>query len=468
MKELTKQAKPQNQTKSEHKDIATAINDETVSKVSSELENQMRYQSGFGNYFESEAETGALPVGQNSPQRSPLGLYAEQLSGSSFTASRSENLRSWLYRINPSVMHGKFSKLPHALLKGRPFDPALSTPTQLRWNPMQFPDQDVDFIDSLVTIVGNGDSASWRGSAVHLYAATKNMTDRFFYNADGELLFVPDSGSFHLRTEFGDVVVSPGEIAVVPRGIKFQVVLPDGKARGYICENFGPRFKLPDLGTDWLERFSKSAGFLTPTAAYENIVGIKQLVAKYNGSLWSAEMPHSPLNVVAWHGNYAPYKYDLAKFQAINTVSFDHCDPSIFTVLTSASEIAGYANVDFVIFPPRWMVAEKTFRPPYYHRNFMSEYMGLIFGTYDAKEEGFVQGGSSLHNCMSAHGPDAATFERASSAELKPVYQGNTLAFMFESSLPFTPTEFALQTPLLQPDYVDCWKDLKSHFELGG
>ena len=465
MKELTKQAKPQSQTKSENKDKSTETSNEKMSNKSSQLENHMRYQSGFGNHFESEAEAGALPVGQNNPQKSPLGLYAEQLSGSSFTASRRENQRSWLYRINPSVMHGKFTRLPHKLLQGRPFDPALSTPNQLRWNPMPFPQQDLDFVDSLVTMAGNGDGASWRGCAVHLYAATKNMTDRFFYNADGELLFVPDSGSLHVRSEFGDMIVSPGEIAVIPRGVKFQVVLPDGKARGYICENFGLPFKLPDLGPIGSNGLANPRDFVTPTAAYENIVGTKQLVAKYNGSLWSAEMPHSPLNVVAWHGNYAPYKYDLAKFQAINSVSFDHCDPSIFTVLTSPSEMAGYANVDFVIFPPRWMVAEKTFRPPYYHRNVMSEYMGLIFGTYDAKEEGFVQGGSSLHNCMSAHGPDAATFERASSADLQPVYQGNTLAFMFESSLPFTPTEFALQTPLLQSDYVDCWKDLKSHFE---
>lgn len=426
---------------------------------------QLQYQSGFANHFESEAESGSLPVGQNSPQRAAYGLYAEQLSGSSFTAARSENMRSWLYRIRPSVMHGSFHCIDSPLLKSRPFPADCNTPNQLRWNPTPFPLLAQDFIESLVTFAGNGDLASWRGCAVHLYAANKDMSDRFFYDADGELLIVPEQGLLHFRTEFGAMLVAPGEIAVVPRGIKFQVLLPDGKARGYVCENFGPALRLPQLGPIGANGLANPRDFLSPTAAYEERSGKLELLAKYAGSLWSAPLPHSPLDVVAWHGNYAPYKYDLAKFQTINTVSFDHCDPSIFTVLTSPSEIAGYANIDFVIFPPRWMVAEKTFRPPYYHRNVMSEFMGLVFGAYDAKEEGFVPGGSSLHNCMSAHGPDAATFEKASQVELKPQYQGDTLAFMFETSLPLTPTAFALQTPLRQDDYMDCWSGLQSHFD---
>lgn len=426
---------------------------------------QIQYQSGFGNFFATEAKPGALPAGQNSPQKAPYGLYAEQLSGSSFTASREANLRTWLYRIRPSVVHAPFTPFAPRLLRSRPFSEEFATPNQLRWNPLSIPEQPADFVEGLVTYAGNGDSASWRGCAVHLYAANKDMTQRYFYNADGEMLLVPESGSLFLRTECGALPVKPGEIAVIPRGIKFNVELPEGKARGYICENYGLPFKLPDLGPIGSNGLANPRDFLAPTAAYENIDGQFELVAKYGGKLWQSSIDHSPLDVVAWHGNYAPYKYDLALFQVINTVSFDHCDPSIFTVLTSASEIAGFANVDFVVFPPRWMVAERTFRPPYYHRNCMSEFMGLIFGTYDAKEEGFIPGGASLHNCMSAHGPDAATFDKASTAELKPQYAGNTLAFMFESSLTFTPTEFAMTTELMQPEYNECWQPLKSNFD---
>lgn len=431
-----------------------------------EPEHHLRYQTGFGNELATEAEPDALPVGQNSPQRAPYGLYAEQLSGSAFTAPRSENLRSWLYRIRPSVVHKKFQQVKQADLRSRPFSAEHATPNQLRWDPMAVPDQPVDFVEGLRTYAGNGDSASWRGCAVHVYAINRDMTDRFFYDADGELLIVPELGSLFLRTEFGAIYVRPGEIAVIPRGVKFQVRLPDKQARGYVCENYGQPFRLPNLGPIGANGLANPRDFLTPHAAYEKLEGDFQLLTKYGGGLWSAEMHHSPLDVVAWHGNYAPYKYDLARFQTVNTVSFDHSDPSIFTVLTSASELEGVANVDFVIFPPRWLVAENTFRPPYYHRNCMSEFMGLIFGVYDAKEEGFVPGGASLHNCMSAHGPDSSTFEKASTAELKPVYAANTLAFMFESSLTFTPTEFALKTPLLQKDYHGCWSDLESNFDV--
>lgn len=425
---------------------------------------ELQYLSGFGNHFETEAEKGALPKGQNSPQKPPFGLYAEQLSGSSFTADRAQNLRSWLYRIRPSVLHSHFVQHDSKHWRSKPFDEVATPPDQLRWDPLPIPTEPTDFVDGVVTIAGNGDRSSWRGTAIHVFAANKSMADRYFYDADGELLIVPQSGSLVLRTEFGIISVSPGEIAVIPRGIKFQVQLSSEAARGYICENYGPPLRLPNLGVIGSNGLANPRDFLAPTASYDQNDGECELVAKFQGRFWRASMEHSPLDVVAWHGNYAPYKYDLANFQVINTVSFDHCDPSIFTVLTSPSEMPGFANLDFVIFPPRWLVAEKTFRPPYYHRNCMSEYMGLIFGTYDAKDEGFVPGGASLHNCMSAHGPDAATFEKASSAELKPQYLNDTLAFMFESSLVYHPTKYALESKLLQQDYLDCWTTLKPHF----
>jgi homogentisate 1,2-dioxygenase len=235
-------------------------------------------------------------------------------------------------------------------------------------------------------------------------------------------------------------------------------------SRGYICENRGSLLRLPDLGLIGSNGLANSRDFLTPVAAFEDGDGDFEMIAKFGGKLFRAPIDHSPLDVVAWHGNYAPYKYDLRRFNAINSVSFDHPDPSIFTVLTSPSDTPGTANIDFVIFPPRWMIAEHTFRPPYFHRNIMNEYMGLIFGVYDAKAEGFTPGGASLHNCMSGHGPDAATFEQASSATLEPRYLGDTLAFMFETRLPLHPTQTALAAPQLQRDYWKCWQGLKKNF----
>lgn len=426
---------------------------------------ELKYMNGFGNHFQSEAVAGTLPVGQNSPQQVAHGLYAEQLSGTAFSALRHENQRSWLYRIRPSVSHGSFKPIDERLIRTRPFSETPPLPDQLRWDPIPLPKEPTDFVDGLITFAGNGGLSGWRGSSVHLYAANRDMKSRYFYNADGEFLFVPQDSPILLHTEFGTMHIEPGEIAVIQRGIKFQVTLPAGTARGYVLENYGPPLRLPYLGVIGSNGLANTRDFLTPTAYFEELDGDFVLACKFQGRLFEAPMKHSPLDVVGWHGNYAPYKYDLKLFNTINSVSFDHTDPSIFTVLTSPSEMPGVANVDFVIFPPRWLVAEKTFRPPYYHRNMMSEYMGLIFGVYDAKEEGFVPGGGSLHNCMSAHGPDAATFEKASNSDLKPQYLGDTLAFMFESSLVYQPTKFAVDTPLLQKDYLSCWDELKSNFK---
>ncbi len=423
-----------------------------------------QYQSGFGNEFATEALPGALPVGQNSPQKVAYGLYAEQLSGTAFTAPRAENRRSWLYRIRPGAMHQPFVEIPLGMLQSGPFDAVTANPNQLRWNPFPIPSTPTDFIQGLITIAGNGSPDSQSGMAIHVYAANCAMTDRFFYNADGEMLFVPQQGALTLRTECGVLDVAPGEIAVVPRGVRFTVDLPDGTARGYVCENYGALLRLPDLGPIGANGLANPRDFLAPVAAFEDKEGAFQLLAKFGGKLWAAEIAHSPLDVVAWHGNYAPYKYDLAHFNAMNSVSFDHADPSIFTVLTAPSDTAGTANVDFVIFPPRWMVAEHTFRPPWFHRNVMSEYMGLVHGAYDAKAEGFLPGGGSLHNCMTGHGPDAATFETASNATLAPHKLDKTLAFMFETRFLIRPTAAALAAPQLQQDYVQCWHGLKKNF----
>ncbi len=423
----------------------------------------LKYQTGFGNEFATEALPGALPEGQNSPQQVAFGLYAEQLSGAAFTAPRAANRRVWLYRLRPSVVHKPFKMISNNLLRTGPFNELPAGPNQLRWDPLSIPDAPADFISGLMTMAGNGDPAMNAGIGVHVYVANQSMRDRFFYNSDGEMLVVPQLGGLRFETEMGVIEVAPGEICVLPRGVKFRVELLDPQARGYLCENYGAILRLPDLGPIGANGLANPRDFQTPAAAFEDREGDFRLVNKFQGNLWEAEIGHSPLDVVAWHGNYAPYKYDLSRFNTINTVSFDHPDPSIFTVLTSPTDTPGVANVDFVIFPSRWMVAETTFRPPYFHRNVMSEFMGLIFGVYDAKELGFVPGGASLHNCMSAHGPDADTFEKASRADLQPQRYENTLAFMFESRYVIRPTKFAIETSALQSDYFECWQGLKKN-----
>jgi len=426
----------------------------------------MEYLSGFGNTFVSEAVPGAVPVGRNSPQRVAHGLYAEQLSGTAFTAPRSENRRSWLYRIRPAAMHGEFSPFPQPRLHND-FGDGPVTPDQLRWNPLPMPggDASVDFVEGLFTMAGNGGPAVHAGVGIHVYAANRDMRGRFFYDADGELLVVPQQGRLRIATELGVLELEPQEIAIMPRGVRFRVELPDGAARGYVCENFGALLRLPDLGPIGSNGLAAARDFLYPVAAYEEDEGDFELVAKFQGHLWRADIGHSPLDVVGWHGNYAPCKYDLRRFNAIGSISFDHPDPSIFLVLTSPTDTTGVGNLDFAIFPPRILAMQDTFRPPWFHRNVASEFMGLVHGAYDAKAEGFAPGGASLHNCMTGHGPDAATFEKASAADLsRPDVIADTMAIMFETRAVIRPSAQALEAAHRQRDYQACWAGLRKHF----
>lgn len=428
------------------------------------MASEINYMSGFGNEFETEALPGALPIGQFTPQKVKYNLYTEQFSSTAFTAPRAANRRTWLYRLRPSVVQGEYTAIDNALIRTAPITEAITPPTMMRWSPIDIPSKPTDFIDGLITMAANGSANAQSGIGIHVYVANSSMQGRYFCNADGELLFVPQQGELLLHTECGKLTVKPGEIAVIPRGIKFSVDLIDETARGYICENYGHAFELPERGPVGANGYANDRDFQYPVAAFEDKEGDFELVTKFNGNLFSCPITHSPFDVVAWTGNSAPYKYDLARFNVINTVSFDHPDPSIFTVLTSPSATEGMANVDFVIFPPRWMVAENTFRPPYYHRNIMSEFMGLIEGVYDAKEHGFVPGGASLHNCMSPHGPEAEVFEKASNAELTPQKYENTLAFMFESRYIISPTKYALEGKERQTDYTQCWRSITKHF----
>ncbi|MBT8095948.1 MAG: homogentisate 1,2-dioxygenase [Woeseia sp.] len=425
----------------------------------------IKYQSGFGNHFASEARAGALPIGRNSPQQPAFGLYPEKLSGNAFTAPQASNARSWLYRIRPSVVHGEYAAIDNGLLRTAPLAEVVTTPNPLRWGPLPMPGAATDFVDGLVSIATNGNAAQQCGIGIHIYRANASMRDRFFCNTDGELLLVPEQGGLTLHTEFGILQIDPGHVAVIPRGVCFAVKLNDKTARGYICENYGERFALPERGPIGTDGLANARDFEAPVAAFEDRTGSLQIVTKLGGQLFAAEIEHSPLDVVAWHGNLTPYRYDLRRFNTMGSISYDHPDPSIFTVLTSASATPGTANVDFVVFPPRWLVAEDTFRPPWFHRNVMSEYMGLIHGAYDAKAGGgFVPGGASLHNCMTAHGPDAATVEGATNAKLAPQKLDDTLAFMFESRYLIEPTQFAMQCEARDLDYQACWQTLKSRY----
>lgn len=425
------------------------------------------YMPGFGNDFETEALPGALPQGQNSPQRAPYGLYAEQLSGSPFTAPRGTNERSWLYRIRPSVKHsGRFTRTALPGWRSAPLfgDHALAL-GQLRWDPLPLPSIPTTFLEGLRTVTTAGDVHTQVGMAAHVYVANADMEDTFFFNADGEMLIVPQLGRLEIATELGVMEVAPKEICVIPRGMIFRVRLPDGPVRGYVCENYGAKFTLPDRGPIGANCLANPRDFKTPVAWFEDREVACRLVVKWCGEFHETRLAASPLDVVAWHGNYAPYKYDLTTYSPVGAILFDHPDPSIFTVLTAPSGEEGTANIDFVIFPERWMVAEHSFRPPWYHRNIMSEFMGLICGQYDAKEEGFVPGGMSLHNMMLPHGPDTAGFEKASRAELKPVKLTDTLAFMFETRFPQHLTRFAAELDTLQDTYIDCWAGLKKRFD---
>ncbi len=422
----------------------------------SNASNELEYLTGFGGHFETEAVPGALPRGRNSPQRPAFGLYAEQLSGSAFTAPRHENRRSWLYRMRPTADHPPYRRYEGAGLFAPSQKGESVAPNRLRWDPPADLPVDGDFVDGLVTMMGNRDPSELTGVAIHLYRSTRSMTDRVFVDADGELLIIPQSGTLRLFTELGRMELAPGWVGLIPRGMKFRVEL-DGEARGYVAENQGAPFRLPELGPIGSNGLANARDFEAPVAAYEDVDRPCEVIQKYQGALWTTTLDHSPLDVVAWHGNVAPCRYELARFNAIGTVSFDHPDPSIFTVLTSPSETPGRANADFVIFPPRWMVGEDTFRPPWFHRNVMSEAMGLIQGDYDAKAEGFRPGGLSLHNMMSGHGPDVESWRKASEAELKPVKIEGTMAFMVESCWPYRPTRFALDRA--QIDYDQAWAD---------
>ncbi|MES2415432.1 MAG: homogentisate 1,2-dioxygenase [Pseudomonadota bacterium] len=428
-----------------------------------------QYQQGFANHFSTESIVGTLPKGRNSPQKTPHGLYPELISGTAFTAPRDENRRTWMYRRLPSVLTGRYAPYSQTNWTTGASGGISSSPDPLRWYPFPIAEKPCDFLDGIETIAANGDSSTQIGMGALIYRANRSMEQRAMVNSDGEMLLVPQQGRLVITTEMGILSIAPGEIALIPRGITFKVALPDGPSRGYICENYGAFFRLPELGPIGSNGLANPRDFLAPVAAYEPVSGSYKLIKKFGGKFWETTVESTPFNVAAWHGNLTPFKYDTKNFMTIGSISFDHPDPSIFTVLTSPSETPGTANCDFVIFPPRWLVMEDTFRPPWYHRNMMSEFMGLVYGQYDAKPEGFKPGGASLHNSFVPHGPDEESFEKATSTQLAPHKLDGTLAFMFESRYAFNPNAAALLTKaqggFLDDTYINCWQGLAANSE---
>jgi homogentisate 1,2-dioxygenase len=417
---------------------------------------KFRYQSGFGNEFASEAVPGALPVGQNSPQRPPLGLYSELISGTTFTAPRAYNRRSYVFRARPSTNPVPFEPLDSGSFKTPPLE-IPPYPGALRWGPFEQVDLPKDFIEGLTTVCGNGSPQSQTGMAVHVYCANLSMTARAFSSADGEMLIIPQKGALRITTELGVIAAAPGEFVLLPKGLKFRVDLPDGTARGFVCENFGRPFVLPELGLMGSHGNANAIDFQVPVAAFEDGDRPTQIIHKYCGALWSAHLPHSPFDVVAWRGNYYPCKYDMRCFNTMGSLSWDHPDPAIFCALTSPSDEVMGANVDLLILPPRWVVADHSFRPPGFHRSAAAEFLGLIEGSHESRASGFPPGSMSLHNNWTAHGPDVGTVEAAQAADLKPQKIEDTLVFMLETRFPFQHSAAAMRAPNRQLDCAQGW-----------
>ncbi|WP_052730553.1 homogentisate 1,2-dioxygenase [Sphingomonas sp. SRS2] len=426
----------------------------------------LEYQKGFGNEFASEALAGALPVGQNSPQKSPLGLFSELVSGTAFSAPRSLNRRSYLFRIRPSVSQGVFGPLDNRNFLTPPLD-IEPYPGPLRWAPFAMPEAPTDFIQGILTICGNGSPKDHVGMAVHSFAANRSMDARAFSNADAECLILPQIGGLRLVTEIGILHVRPGEVALVPKGMKFRVDLLDGPIRGFLCENYGHPFVLPDLGLIGSHGLANAIDFEVPVAAYEDKEGPVELVHKLAGSLWSAELDHSPFDVVAWRGNWTPSKFDMRRFMVMGALNFDHPDPSIFCALSSPSSSVSGGNLDFMVLPPRWMVAEHTFRPPGFHRNCVAEFLSVIQGSHEARSSSFPPGSVSVHNSWTPHGPDFATYEAAREADLAPVKIEDALVFMFETRFPLEVASQALEGKNRQREGHRGWEGFRKRFPEG-
>ncbi|GLI78307.1 hypothetical protein PoHVEF18_006618 [Penicillium ochrochloron] len=407
----------------------------TTSKF--EIDDKFKYLNGFNGYHQSEAAEGVIPLVINIPQKSKYGLHTERISGSSFTAPRKDSKQTWLYRLLPSTCHEDFS-----LLENHPFNlknvlnsKYQYSPNRSTWAPAQIA-KEADFLTGLQLIGGAGNPTMKEGLAYYAFTAGKSMpSNQAFYSADGDFLLAPQKGTLDIRTEMGYLRVRSNEICVVPRGIRFHVSLPAGPVRGFALELFEGHFELPELGPIGSTGLANIRDFEIPTASFDNSNVDTEIIAKFAGQVHRTVHRGSIFNVAGWSGTYYPFKYDLGKFNTIGSVSYDHTDPSIFTVLTAPSSVPGEAVVDVAVFGPRWLVMEKSYRPPYFHRNTMSEFAFVIKGGFDVTPlPPQLEGLFLLSNTMCAHGADPESWKQATEKELVPekIPPGN-LGMMFES-----------------------------------
>ncbi|KAH9874017.1 hypothetical protein IAQ61_004645 [Plenodomus lingam] len=371
------------------------------------------YQAGWGNRHQSEVIPGTLPVAQNNPQEVRFGLYTEGITYSAFAAPRAHNYSTYMYRCRPAAAHNGYvpfeskSNIQNCFLS---LNPKVATlPEQAEWRPFPLPKEEekIDFANGLHTLAGSGDPNIREGLALYVYMINSSMERRAFCNADGDFLICAQLGTLDIVTEMGKIFLQPGEICVIQRGIRFCMNLaPDTKvARGYITEVWGSMWELPDLGPLGGHGLANPRDFLYPVAAIDDNLHVDwQIVNKINGELVAIQQDHSPFDLVAWHGNVVPYKYDLTKFSSQNSTSIDHTDPSIFTVLTAKSRDPLTPLADFLWFGPRWDVATNTFRLPYFHRNSASEFLACLYGQGLGRSDDFQPGGGSFEGGHTPHG----------------------------------------------------------------
>jgi homogentisate 1,2-dioxygenase len=429
---------------------------------------EMTTLEGFGAPLQSEALPGALPLHQNSPRHAPYGLYPEQLSGTAFGLPRHKNLRTWLYRIRPSAQQSPFRPLRHetftTAFTSEPVEPNL-----FGWRPCPIPSAGQDFVDGIVTLGGAGDGHSRRGYALHWFTANRSMDNRAFCNADGDFLLVPQLGELTLVTELGVLEVGTGQIALLPRGLRYSVVLRSPAARGFIAEVYGRHFELPERGVIGANGLADARHFRTSTAWFEDRLELGyRITSKLGGVLYDAQQDYSPYDVVAWHGNYVPYVYDLAAFVPVSNVRVDHPDPSIYSVVSCPLDETGSNLLDLIVFPPRWDPTEHTFRPPFFHRNATMEWNAVVRS--DSSDGALFESGVSfLTPPMTPHGVTSAAVERAfrldeATAAVPHRSSDQSLWIQFESSLPLQLSPLAREPSRAILDWPTVWGAYRNHF----
>lgn len=423
---------------------------------------------GFGGHHRGEALAGAVPGRQNTPRHAPYGLHSEQVSGTGFVAPRRENLRSWLYRIRPSAQHTRFSPVDHPRVS-HDFE-IQSSPNLSAWSQIVDDSEGPqDFVAGLTTLGGAGNPALRRGFALHGYRATADMEDHAFTNADGDLLVLPQQGRLIALTEFGALEVEPGEVLLLPRGLRVSILVPDGEAQGYAAEIFAGHFQLPERGPIGANGLVDERHFRGPTPYYEDRLAPGfRMTHKFGGALSEATQDHSPFDVVGWHGAYLPLAYRFSAFSPVSNTAFDHTDPSAFTVLSAALDEEGANALDLVVFPARWDPTEHTFKPPYFHRNVTTEINGIIEDP--SLNAPFTTGMVFVTPSMTPHGVRAGAVERflakSDEAADRPTKSSSkSLWFQFETALHFHRTEWAKRTDLAKEDWPDVWGEYGVHFD---